>query len=97
MVAIDGCSLAGLTEAVRLLVRGEVVDHNGKFAPSTAQLARVVRQADQNIEIRRRFGHLKRLERSSTENVVVLDDETRRRRYQQCMALAHNLRSMGDK
>jgi hypothetical protein len=97
VTAIDGCSLAGLTEAVRRFVRGEVEDHNGKFAPSTAQLARVVRQEDQAIEIRRRFAGRQQIERPQPENVVVLSDEERQRRYQQFRLLAGKIQGMGEK
>lgn len=50
LLAIDGCSLPALTAAVRRFIRGEVEDHNGKFAPTTAELARAARYEDFRIE-----------------------------------------------
>lgn len=43
LLAIEGCTLAGLHAAIRRFIRGEVEDHNGKFAPTTAELAKIVR------------------------------------------------------
>lgn len=50
LLAIEGCTLPALQCAVRRLVRGEVADHNGHFAPTTAELAKVVRYEDFRIE-----------------------------------------------
>lgn len=94
LLAIDGCSLPGLREGVRRLIRGEVNDHNGKFIPTTAVLARTVRYEDQRIKIEASAAGRKRLERAETENVVVLDAETRARRRQQLSELALKLQSM---
>ncbi len=49
LLAIDGCTLPALTEAIRRFIRGEVDDHSGKFAPTTAELARIVRYEDFRI------------------------------------------------
>lgn len=96
LIAIEGCTLPGLTEAVRRFIRGEVTDHSAKFAPTTAQLARVVRLEDQNNEIRRQHANRKRIERASTENVVVLDPETKKRRLAQLEELKKKLKGFGD-
>lgn len=50
LLAIEGCTLDGLKAAVRRLIRGEVDDHNGHFAPTTAELAKTVRYEDFRIE-----------------------------------------------
>lgn len=50
LLAIEGCTLAGLKAAIRRLIRGEVEDHNGHFAPTTAELAKTVRYEDFRIE-----------------------------------------------
>ena len=42
--------LEALRGAVQRFVRGEVLDHNGRFVPSTAELARVVRDVDLRID-----------------------------------------------
>jgi hypothetical protein len=81
---------------VRQFIRGEVEAHNGKFAPSAAQLARAVRQADEYIEIRRRYAGRKQLERANTENIVVLSPEERARRYAELQRLAGKIKHMGD-
>lgn len=49
LLAIEGCTLPALQSAVRRLIRGEVEDHNGHFAPTTAELAKVVRYEDFRI------------------------------------------------
>jgi len=49
LIAIEGCSLDGLELAVRRFIRGEVDEHNGKFAPTTAELARAARYEDFRI------------------------------------------------
>lgn len=95
LIAIEGCTLAGLTEAVRRFIRGEVDDHNAKFAPTTAQLARVVRLEDQNNEIRRRYAGRKQIERATAVDVVI-DAETRKRRVAQLTHLANNLKGFGE-
>lgn len=95
LIAIEGCTLAGLTEAVRRFIRGEVDDHNAKFAPTTAQLARVVRLEDQNNEIRRRYAGRKQIECAAPVDAVV-DADTRAKRRDQLLALAGNLKGFGD-
>lgn len=50
LLAIEGCTLPALQCAVRRLIRGEVADHNGHFAPTTAELAKAVRYEDFRIE-----------------------------------------------
>lgn len=93
-MAIDGCSLPALREAVRRLIRGEVDEHNGKFIPTTAVLARAVRYEDERIRIHAATANRKRLARAQTENVVELDPETRARRRAQLEALAIKLQGM---
>lgn len=50
LLAIEGCTLPALQSAIRLFIRGEVEDHSGKFAPTTAELARAVRYEDYRID-----------------------------------------------
>ena len=94
LLAIDGCSLPALREGVRLLIRGEVDDHNGKFIPTTAVLARTVRYEDERIRIEAAAAGRKRLERARMDNVVELDPETRARRRAQLEQLAIKLQSL---
>jgi hypothetical protein len=94
LLAIDGCSLPGLRNAIRLLIRGEVEEHNGKFIPTTAVLARTVRYEDERIRLEAAHAGRKRLERAQTDNVVELDPETRARRRAQLDALVLKLQSM---
>lgn len=94
LLAIDGCSLPGLREAIRRLIRGEVDDHNGKFIPTTAVLARTVRYEDERIRLAAAHAGRKRIERARMENVVELDPETRARRKEQLAQLAIKLQSM---
>jgi len=50
LLAIEGCTLPALQSAIRRFIRGEVEEHNGKFAPTTAELARAVRYEDFRID-----------------------------------------------
>ena len=79
---------------MRLLTRGEVDDHNGKFIPTTAVLARTVRYEDERIRIEAAAAGRKRLERARMDNVVELDPETRARRRAQLEQLAIKLQSL---
>ena len=94
LLAIDGCSLPGLRNAIRLLIRGEVEEHNGKFIPTTAVLARTVRYEDERIRLEAVHDGRKRLQRAQTDNVVELDQETRQRRQAQLAQLVIKLQSM---
>lgn len=94
LLAIDGCSLPGLRNAVRLLIRGEVEEHNGKFIPTTAVLARTARYEDERIRLEAANAGRKRLQLAQTDNVVELDQETRQRRQAQLAQLVVKLQSM---
>lgn len=50
--AIDGCSLEAIERSVNQFIRGDVPTHDGRFAPSTAELSRNVRQWDDAIKVR---------------------------------------------
>jgi hypothetical protein len=43
VIALEGQSAWALERAVRLFLKGEVAEHNGRFLPTSAELARVVR------------------------------------------------------
>lgn len=55
LMAIEGCTLPGLHEAVRRLVKGLVPEHDGKGTPTSAILARTVRYEDQRIVLEARY------------------------------------------
>lgn len=93
-MAIDGCSLPALHSAVRRIIRGEVEEHNGKFIPSTAILSRVVRYEDDVIRIKASHANRKQIERQQYENVVELDDATKKRRLAQLQELTSKLQKM---
>lgn len=86
LLAIDGCTLAALQAAVRRFIRGEVDDHNGKFAPTTAELARIVRyeefRAKAEAEHAQRF-----LSRPEPDPEPHFSEEEMERRRQQVNAL----------
>jgi hypothetical protein len=91
LLAIEGCTIRGLREGVRRLIRGEVPEHNGKFIPPTAILARVVKYEDDRIRIEAAYAGRKRIERANYDNVVQLDPETRARRIEQLKELTAKL------
>ena len=93
LMAIEGCSIQGLREGVRRLIRGEVDDHNGKFIPPTAILARVVRYEDLRIKIEARNANRPKLA-APVANVIELDAETRARRVEQIKQLTSKLQGM---
>lgn len=67
---------------MRRLIRGEVEDHNGHFAPTTAELARVVRYEDWRIEAE--HNHAQRQIAKPVEPALpeLTEDEMARRREQ---------------
>lgn len=46
---LDGCCLEAIERSVNQFIRGDVPSHDGRFAPSAAELARNVRQWDEAI------------------------------------------------
>jgi hypothetical protein len=52
LTALDGYSLEAIERSVNQFIRGDVPTHDGRFAPSTAELARNVRQWDEAIKLR---------------------------------------------
>lgn len=93
LMAIEGCTIHGLRNGIRRIIRGEVEEHNGKFVPSTAILARVVAYEDRRLRLQASHDGRKRLERDRADNVVELDPETRARRLEQLKELTAKLRS----
>jgi hypothetical protein len=93
LLAIEGCTIHGLRNGIRRFIRGEVEEHNGKFVPSTAILARVVAYEDRRIRLQASYDGRKRLERANADNVVELDPETRARRLEQLKLLTAKLQS----
>ena len=49
---LDGCCLEAIERSVNQFIRGDVATHDGRFAPSAAELARNVRQWDDAIRLR---------------------------------------------
>lgn len=88
LLAIEGCTLDGLKSAVRRLIRGEVEDHNGHFAPTTAELAKTVRYEDYRLEAEAKHA-ARLLTRSETPQVEYqfTEEEMERRREQVDMLL----------
>jgi hypothetical protein len=50
--ALDGFSVEAIDRSVNQFVRGAVPTHDGRFAPSAAELARNVKQWDDAIKVR---------------------------------------------
>lgn len=49
---LDGCCLEAIDRSVSQFIRGDVATHDGRFAPSAAELARNARQWDEAIRLR---------------------------------------------
>lgn len=50
--ALDGYSIEAIERSVNQFIRGDVATHDGRFAPSAAELSRNVRQWDDAIKVR---------------------------------------------
>lgn len=86
LLAIEGCSLAALQAAIRRFIRGEVEDHTGKFAPTTAELAKVVRYEEYRAKAE--ADHAQRLlNKPEPEPEYHFTDEEMERRRQQVDSL----------
>lgn len=49
-VALHGCTMAGLTEAIYRFIRGDIEGQSTAFAPSPPELSRAVRAIDRQLE-----------------------------------------------
>jgi len=86
--------MPALRTAVRKIIRGESPEHNGRFVPTTAELAKAVRFEDGMLEYQRKAA-ARQIEAPKQETVVEITPEMRARRVQQLRQLGVRLKSMG--
>lgn len=96
LIAIEGCTLPGLTEAVRKLIRGEFDHHAGRFIPSTAELAKAIRYEDSLITMRAEMAKRPAIAHQPQPDVV-LSAEERQRRAKVLLNLAERIGSEAER
>lgn len=82
LLAIDGCSIQAIQAAVRKFIRGEIEEHNGKFAPTTAELARAARYEDFRIDAEAKHAARMLAKPADEPEPVFTEEEMERRRAQ---------------
>lgn len=82
LLAIEGCSLPALQAAIRRFIRGEVEDHNGKFAPTTAELARAARYEEFRFEAEAKHASRLLAKPEPEPEIEFTEEEMERRREQ---------------
>lgn len=94
MLAIEGCSLEAMRQAVHRLIRGEVDEHDGKYVPSTAILARAVKYEDFRITAELEHS-MRQLAKPVPEPVIELTEEEMAHRRAQVARILRGLHLKG--